>query len=260
MTPRRRALAVLGAAVAAAVVVGVAFAAKPKPAPKALPPPVTVFAASSLTDAFPAIDARETYSFAGSNTLAAQIASGAPADVFASANTTIPNMLYAQGLVEKPVDFTRNTLVIVVPRSNPADVNGVYDLARPGVRVDITNSSVPAGSYTLQILKNMNLTGPVLANVVSQENDVRTVLTKVALGQADAGLVYATDARSAAGQVSVVKLPAWAQPKVTYALAVVARSAHQAAAQAFVKEVLSKAGQSKLQYFGFLPLPAGSTT
>ena len=251
----------LAALLAALAIIGGATAAKPKPkpAPK-LAPPVTVFAASSLTDAFPAIDSRDTYSFAGSNTLAAQIMNGAPADVFASANTAIPAMLYAQGLVEKPVDFTRNTLVIVVPKTNPADINDVYDLAKPGVSVDIANSSVPVGSYTLAILKNMNLTAPILANVVSQETDVRTVLTKIALGQADAGFVYATDARSAAGQVTVVKLPAWAQPKVTYAMAVVTKSPNQTAAQAFVKEVLSKAGQAKLGYFGFLPLPSGSTT
>jgi len=257
---RRPALATVVALVALIGGAGVAGAAKPKAAPKPPSLPVTVFAASSLTDAFPAIDAHQTYSFAGSNTLATQIANGAPADVFASANTAIPSMLYAQGLVEKPVDFTRNTLVIVVPRSNRASVTGVYDLAKPGIRVDIANASVPVGSYTLAILKNMNLTAPVLANVVSQENDVRTVLTKVALGQVDAGFVYATDAKAAAGDVTVLKLPAWAQPKVTYAMAVVTRSPHQAAAQAFVKEVLSRAGQAKLQYFGFLALPPGSST
>jgi len=255
---RRRSVAGL---LAAFVLAAGAIAAGPaKPKQKPLPSPVTVFAASSLTDVFPAIDSRQIYSFAGSNTLATQIANGAPADIVASANTTIPNMLYTQGLVEKPVDFTRNTLVVVVPKTNPADITSVYDLTKSGVRIDIANSSVPVGSYTLSILKNMNLTTPVLANVVSQENDVRTVLTKVALGQADAGFVYASDAKTVAGLVTVLKLPAWAQPKVTYALAVVTRSPNQAAAQAFVKEVLSKAAQAKLQYFGFLPLPGGSPT
>ena len=100
--------------------------------------------ASSLTDVFPAIDpSDETYSFAGSNTLATQITNGAPADVFASANTTIPAALYAQGLVEKPVNFTRNTLVIVVPKSNPAGINDIYDLTKPGVKIDIANSGGP---------------------------------------------------------------------------------------------------------------------
>jgi molybdate transport system substrate-binding protein len=189
-----------------------------------------------------------------------QISNGAPADVFASATTTIPAMLYAQGLVEKPVNFTRNTLVIVVPKSDPAGIENIYDLTKPGVTIDVANAAVPVGAYTLQILKQMNLTTPILPNVVSQETDVRSVLTKVALGQADAGFVYATDAKTVPGQVRVIKVPAWAQPKVTYAMAVVTKSPNQAAAQAFVKEVLSKAGQAKLLAYGFLPLPAATTT
>ena len=217
--------------------------------------PINVFAAASLTDAFPAIDRNQTYSFAGSNTLATQIVNGAPADIFASANTTIPAMLYAQGFVDKPVNFTRNTLVIVVPKSNPAGIESVYDLTKPDVSIDVANPAVPVGSYTLQILKNMNLTARVMPNVVSQETDVRTVLTKIALGQADAGFVYATDARTVPTEVKVIKVPAWAQPKVTYAMAVVTKSPNQAAAQAFIKAVLSKAGQAKLRALGFLPLP-----
>jgi molybdate transport system substrate-binding protein len=222
-------------------------------------PPVTVFAAASLTDVFPALDPAETYSFAGSNTLATQITNGAPADVLASANATIPAALYTQGLVEKPVNFTRNTLVIVVPKSNPAGIRNIYDLTKPGVLIDVANPSVPVGSYTLTILKNMALTPKILPNVVSQETDVRTVLTKIALGQADAGFVYATDARTVPGDVTVIKVPAWAQPKVTYSMAVVTRSPNQAAAQAFVQRVLGKAGQAKLRAFGFLPLPSPST-
>jgi molybdate transport system substrate-binding protein len=248
--------AVLAAvAVLAAAAVGGSAAAAP-----VVTKPVTVYAAASLTDVFPAIDKNQTYSFAGSNTLATQIMNGAPADVFASANTTIPAMLYAQGLVEKPVNFTRNTLVIVVPKSNPAGIANIYDLTQPGVSVDVANSAVPVGSYTLQVLKQMNLTARILPNVVSQETDVRSVLTKVALGQADAGFVYATDAKTVPGQVKVIKVPAWAQPKVTYAMAVVTKSPNQAGAQAFVKEILSKAGQAKLLAYGFLPLPAATTT
>jgi molybdate transport system substrate-binding protein len=244
----QRAAAVLVALVAIA---GASAAAQPQTLA-----PVTVFAASSLTDVLPAIDPTGRFSFAGSNTLATQIGSGAPADVFASANTTIPAALYAQGLVEKPADFTRNTLVIVVPRSNPAGIENIYDLTKPGVSIDVAGPSVPVGSYTLSILRNMALTSRILPNVVSQETDVRTVLTKVALGQADAGFVYATDARTVPGQVTVIKVPAWAQPKVTYAMAVVTKSPNQAAAQAFVQAVLSKAGQAKLASFGFLPLPS----
>jgi molybdate transport system substrate-binding protein len=215
---------------------------------------ITVYAAASLTNVFPTIDSGPRYSFGGSNTLAAQIRLGAPADVFASANTSIPAQLFAQGLIEQPVNFTRNTLVIVVPKANPAGINSIYDLTKPGVKVDVANSAVPVGSYTLQILGQMNLTKAVLANVVSQETDVREVLAKVALGQVDAGFVYATDAQTVTGQVSVIKVPVWAQPKVTYAMAVVTKSPNQAAAQAFVQEVLSKAGQATLQSQGFLPL------
>lgn len=215
---------------------------------------ITVYAAASLTNVFPAIDSGPRYSFGGSNTLATQIRLGAPADVFASANTSIPAQLFAQGLIEQPVNFTRNTLVIVVPKANPAGINSIYDLTKPGVKVDVANSAVPVGSYTLQILGQMNLTKAVLANVVSQETDVREVLAKVALGQVDAGFVYATDAQTVIGQVGMIKVPVWAQPKVTYAMAVVTKSPNQAAAQAFVQEVLSKAGQATLQSQGFLPL------
>lgn len=244
----------LAAVASGAAIVGAAGAAAATPAPKPFDP-IYVFASSSLTDVFPAIDQSETYSFAGANTLATQIANGAPADVFASANTAIPATLYAQGLVQKPVDFTRNTLVIVVPKANPAGINNIYDLTRPGVSIDIANPGVPVGSYTLSILKNMALSSKIISNVVSQENDVRTVLTKIALGQADAGFVFATDARTVPDQVKVIKVPAWAQPKVTYSMAVVTRSPNQAAAQAFIKQVLSKAGQAKMRAFGFLALP-----
>jgi molybdate transport system substrate-binding protein len=248
--PRRRALALSFAVLAAGAGAGATSAA----VAGASVTGITVYAASSLTDVFPAIDPGPKYSFAGSNTLAAQITLGAPADVFASANTTIPAQLFAKGLIEQPVDFTRNTLVIVVPKANPAGVHSIYDLTKPGVTIDIANSGVPVGSYTLQVLGQMNLTKAVLTNVVSQETDVRTVLSKVALGQVDAGFVYSTDAQTVPGQVTVINVPAWAQPKVTYAMAVVKNSPNQAAAQAFVNEVLSKAGQAQLLKFGFLPL------
>src|SRR5262249_42500696 len=179
---------------------------------------ITVFAAASLTDVFPKIDGAERYSFGGSNTLAAQIQQGAPADLFASANMTLPNQLYAKGLCSKPVVFTRNTLVVVVPKSNPAAIKSVYSLTKPGIKLDIAASGVPVGSYTLQVLKNMNLSASVLKNVVSQETDVREVLSKVALGEADAGFVYSTDAKTVPGQVTVIKVPAWAQPKVQYGI------------------------------------------
>jgi len=214
---------------------------------------VTVYAAASLTDVFPKIDSSQKYQFGGSNTLTAQIQQGAPADVFASANMTLPNQLNAKGLCSKPVVFTRNALVIVVPKSNPAGIHSVYDLAKSGVKLDIAASGVPVGSYTLQILKNMNLSSVVLKNVVSQETDVREVLAKVALGEADAGFVYSTDAKTVPGQVTVLKVPAWAQPKVQYGICVVQSSPNKTDAQAFVNKVMSKAGQAKLLAAGFLP-------
>jgi molybdate transport system substrate-binding protein len=217
---------------------------------------VTVFAAASLTDVFPAIDKSNTYSFAGSNALATQITNGAPADVFASANTTLPAQLFASGVVEKPVVFTRNTLVIVVPKPNPAGIKSIYDLAKPGVKIDVANSAVPVGSYTLQVLDQMGLRSAVTANFVSQETDVRTVLSKVQLGQADAGFVYSTDAQTVPGQVTVIKVPAWAQPKIAYSMAIVAKSQNKAAAQAFIDEVLSKSGQATMLKYGFLPISA----
>jgi molybdate transport system substrate-binding protein len=216
---------------------------------------ITVYAAASLTDVFPKIDGAERYAFGGSNTLAAQIQQGAPADVFASANTSLPGQLYAKGLCSKPVVFTRNALVIVVPSANPAGIHGIYDLTRDSLKIVVAGPGVPVGSYTLQILRNMNLTAAVTKNVVSQETDVREVLAKVALGEADAGFVYATDAKTVPGKVKVVKVPAWAQPKVQYGICVVSASGKAAAARAFITRLLAKPAQAKLVAAGFLPRP-----
>ena len=168
---------------------------------------ITVYAAASLTDVFPKIDSSPRYSFAGSNALATQITLGAPADVFASANLTLPNQLFQKGVCSQPVVFTRNALVIVVPKANPKNIHSVYDLAKSGVKLVVAGPGVPVGSYTLQILKNMNLTASVTKNIVSQETDVREVLAKVALGEADAGFVYSTDAKTVPGKVTVLKVP-----------------------------------------------------
>jgi molybdate transport system substrate-binding protein len=214
---------------------------------------LTVYAATSLTDVFPKIDSAQRYSFGGSNTLAAQIQQGAPADVFASANTTLPQQLYANGLCSKPVVFTRNALVIVVPTSNPARIRSVYDLSKAGVKLVVAGAAVPVGGYTLQVLRNMNLSTGVLKNVVSRETDVREVLSKVALGEADAGFVYSTDAKTVPGRVTVVKVPAWAQPKVQYGACIVQRSPNKADAQAFVNRLVGKPAQAKLIAAGFLP-------
>ena len=118
---------------------------------------LTIYAAASLTNVFPKIDHGERYAFAGSNTLAAQIRQGAPADVFAAADTKLPAQLHAAGLCGKPVVFTRNALVVVVPRRNPAHVNALRDLARPGVKVVVAAAGVPVGDYTTKVLQRTGL-------------------------------------------------------------------------------------------------------
>jgi molybdate transport system substrate-binding protein len=238
----------LRAFAAAAVLSVVASTAQASPSAQ-----VTVYAAASLTNVFPRIDGGQRYSFGGSNTLAAQIQQGAPADVFASANMTLPQQLFEKNLCSRPVVFTRNTLVIVVPRSNPAKLRSIYDLRGKGIKLVIAGPGVPVGNYTLQVLRNMNLSAAVLPNVVSRETDVREVLAKVALGETDAGFVYATDAKVDASRLRILKVPAWAQPKVQYGICVVTGSSHKSDAQAFVKKVLSKPGQARLRAAGFLP-------
>jgi len=213
-------------------------------------PKLTIFAAASLTEAFQAFDPNETYSFAGSNTLAAQIKQGAPVDVFASASPQYTQDLYRQKLVEKPVTFASNRLVLIVPKSNPAGLTSVYDLARKDVKLVVAAPAVPAGSYTRTVLRKLGLSS-VLTKVVSQESDVKGVVGKVALGQADAGFVYVTDVRPVAGDVTSIRIPAWAQPRVRYEIAVVASSPRKAAARAWVKRVLAKPGQTALARAGF---------
>ena len=213
---------------------------------------VTVYAAASLTNAFPALAPGELYSFGGSNDLAAQVEQGAPADVFASANMTLPEELHAKGLCSKPVVFTRNELVVIVPKANPARIGRIRALTRPHVRIVIAAAGVPVGDYTLAVLDKLHLAAEVLKNVVSRESDVRGVLSKVALGEADAGFVYATDAQTALGRLQEIEVPARAESEVQYAICVVSGSSRQAAARAFVEHVLSPAGQRTLRRYGFL--------
>lgn len=250
MLLRRRPLLLTSVVLAAACVALATLALRAQATPQAR---ITVYAAASLTDVFPRIDGSQRYSFGGSNMLAAQIEHGAPADVFASANTRLPSRLHAKRLCSKPVVFARNALVIVVPSANPARIRSVRDLTLPGVKVVVAGPGVPVGDYTLEALKHARLSTAVLANVVSRETDVREVLAKVALGEADAGLVYATDAKTVAGRVTVIRLPARAQPTVRYGICVVEASGNAAAARAFVATVLSKTGQAKLAAAGFLP-------
>ena len=217
--------------------------------------PLTIYAATSLTDAFRAFDPAERYSFAGSNTLEMQIRNGAPADVFASAAPLNTQRLYRDGLVDKPVTFTSNRLALIVPRSNPAEIRSIYDLRRKPVKLVIAGAAVPVGAYTRTVLRRMGLSS-VLSKVVSQETDVSAVTGKVALGQADAGFVYVTDAKAVADRVTVVRIPAWAQPRVRYEIAVVSKSSNKAAARAWIRTLLSARGQAALKEYGFLPPPA----
>jgi molybdate transport system substrate-binding protein len=209
-----------------------------------------VLAASSLTDVFPRIDAGNKYSFGGSDTLATQITQGAPADVFAAASPKYPEQLFQKGLVLKPVVFATNKLVVVTPSSNPAGIGSVYDLCKSGVKIDIGDKAVPIGSYTRQMLTNLGLQC-ALTHVVSNEQNVRDILTKVSLGEADAGFVYITDAKTVAGKVKTIFLPGWAQPHVKYEIAVLKSSSNQPAAAAFIAKVLSKSGQKLLKAAGF---------
>ena len=217
---------------------------------------ITVFAGSSMTSVLPEVDPGNTYSFGSTGTLATQITNGAPADVLMGANTTTCASLYASGVAEKPVNFTRNTLEVVVPKANPAGITSIYDLTKPGITIDEAASTVPVGSYTVQVLNQMGLNGAVQANVVSQETSDANVVAKVALGQVDAGFVYLSDYVINPTQLSLIRVPAWAQPKITYSMCVISKSPNQAGAQAWVSRILSPAGQAIFVKDGFLPLTA----
>ena len=216
--------------------------------------PLTIYAAASLTEVFKGYDSSQQYNFAGSNVLETQIKNGAPADIFASAAPLNTQRLFAAGVVDKPVTFTANRLALIVPKSNPAGLKSIYDLNSKSVKLVVANAAVPVGGYTRTVLRKMNLSS-VLSKVVSNESDVKAVTGKVALGQADAGFVYATDARPVSDQVTVIRIPAWAQPRVRYEIAVVSKSANKAAAQAWIKGILSAKGQTALKNAGFLALP-----
>ena len=228
-----------------------AIAALALPAATSAVSGITVFAAASLTDVFPKIDSGPRYSFAGSDALALQIRNGAPADVFASASPAQPEALYKDGIVLRPRWFATNRLTLIVPRANPAGIKSVFDLRRSGVKLVIGTTTVPIGSYTRQVLSRLGITSAVMKNVVSQESDVKGIVSKVALGQADAGFVYVTDARAVANDVKKIAIPAWSQPTVRYEIAVVAGSSHRAAAQAFVNELATKRGRRMLVANGF---------
>jgi molybdate transport system substrate-binding protein len=222
---------------------------------------LTVSAATSLRDAFTAYGrtfgaADVRFSFAGSDQLAAQIRSGARPDVFAAADTSLPQALFAAGLLERPVQFASNRLVIAVPAGG-SKVRGLTDLGRRGVAVATGTRSVPVGSYAAQVLDRLpaSLRRRILANVRSSEPDVAGIVGKLTQGAADAGFVYLTDVRAAAGRLRAIRLPARLAPRVAYAAGVVRGSGRRAAAVRFVRGLVSGAGRRRLRAAGFGPPP-----
>jgi molybdate transport system substrate-binding protein len=234
---------------------------------------LTIFTAASLTDAFKEMGAnleqanpgtKVIFNFAGSPTLRTQLAQGARADVFASADE--PNMQGAQKegtIASEPQLFVRNQLVAIVPAANTAQVLRLQDLAKPGIKLVLTNKEVPVGNYSRQALTKMGQDaafGPefvtrVLANLVSEETNVKQVVAKVQLGEADAGIVYSSDVTPAVREaVQVLVIPETFSVIARYPIAVVREAPNAAGARAFIDYVLSPAGQAILTKHGFLPV------
>lgn len=211
--------------------------------------PLTVYAAASLTDVFEAIDSAARFNFAGSDDLATQLREGAKADVYAAASPRYPQELFAEGLVKRPQTFATNRLVLIVPRDNRKAIESLADLGEPGVKLVIGAEGVPVGDYTREVLERAGRSD-VLRSVVSEEEDVRGVLGKVALGEADAGFVYATDVAAAAEDVRAIELTA-AQARIEYQVAVVRDAASRDQALAFVRTLLGEQGRSSLRAAGF---------
>jgi molybdate transport system substrate-binding protein len=224
-------------------------------------PTLTVSAATSLKTALTAYgedfpDAEVRSSFAGSDQLAAQIRQGVKPDVFASANTTLPEQLFKEGLVEKPRVFAANRLVLAVPATG-AKVAGLDDLAKPGTTIAMGSATVPIGSYTRKVLAKLppDEAKAIMANVRSNEPDVGGVVGKVAQGAVDAGFVYVTDVKAAGGELRAIDLPGKLEPQVSYGVAVVKGAKHPEQAKAFVDGLVSGDGRKRLDAAGFLPPP-----
>jgi molybdate transport system substrate-binding protein len=217
---------------------------------------IKVFAAASLTAAFTEVGqqytsanggTKVTFNFAGSQALATQIQQAAPADVFASADTT--NMDKVKDLVGTPQNFASNLLQIVVEKGNPKGVKTLDDLANPDLKVVLAAPDVPAGKYAAEALN----TAKVTVKPVSEEDNVKAVVTKVSLGEADAGIVYVTDVTAGGDKVEGVDIPKDQNVTATYPIATV--EAGKDKAQAFLDLVLSDQGQQVLKQYGFLPPP-----
>jgi molybdate transport system substrate-binding protein len=241
------------------------------------PATLNVFAAASLTEAFGEIgtnfhaahpNVTVSYNFGGSDTLATQITQGAPADVFASANAAQMDVVVKGGQVvgTSVATFAHNRLVVIYPKANPAGLTTLQDLAKAGVKVDLAASSVPVGKYALDFLAKASADtafgasykDTVLKNVVSYETDVKVVLTKVSLGEADAGIVYTTDAATKADAVGTLAIPDALNSVALYPIAPVKSSTQVKVAAQFVSYVASNDGQAVLAKYGFLPGSTGS--
>jgi molybdate transport system substrate-binding protein len=218
----------------------------------------TVYGAASLSSAFPQIDSRPTYNFAGSNQLQLQIERGAPADLFASASPTEAQALFRESRCSRPVTFATNILVMITPTANPARLRSVYGLRPGGRRLAVGTAGVPIGAYTRQLLRRMQLTSILSTNTVSLEPNVNSIVAKVGLGSADAGFSYYTDYLAAKSRLRVFRLPTWTQPPVRYQMCVVKRpGADTASANRFMQRVRSSRGRSILKRFGFGLTPRG---
>jgi molybdate transport system substrate-binding protein len=240
---------------------------------------LTIFAAASLTGAFnetaQAFEANNSgvsvaFNYAGSQILATQIKQGASADIFASADQKNMKTVQDAGLMNNSsiTIFVQNKLSIIVPTGNPASITSLSDLQKPNVKLDICNSSVPCGSYTVQMLakaSNSSSYGPsfgnnVMANVVSEETNVNDVVAKVALGQADAGIVYKSDVPAAyQSKVQVITIPDSVNPLAQYPIGVVSSSQNAQLAQSFINYVTSPDGQAILLKYGFIIPPKNAT-
>jgi molybdate transport system substrate-binding protein len=250
---RRRvaAMAVAGAIGVFAVLATSAATGHAAPVAHAAKIRLDILGAASLTNVFPEIAPLENYTFNGSGALETDIQQGAPADVYAAANEADPEALYTAGLVYKPVEFATNLLVMIVPKDNPAHITSVADITKPGVKIVVCNSTVPCGDYAATAFANLGITAAADANIVSEDIDVTQVVAQIAAGEGDVGFVYITDALSAKGKVKPILLPAQAMPHTKDFICVVKDTPNLAAAQAFVKLVLSAKGQKILRAAGF---------
>jgi molybdate transport system substrate-binding protein len=263
VSKRVRRVVLVALAASAAVAAWSPAGAAAKTAARKLSGSITVSAAASLTEVFTTmgVDFQKlhkgttvTFNFGASSALAAQIQGGAPADVFASADgANMQKVVTSKQVTARPTDFTANLLTIAVKKGNPKHVAGLADLPGLGV-ISECAASVPCGKYATQMLTQDGISIP--STKVTLGQDVKATLSAVSTGDADAAIVYVTDAKSAAGTVAQVKIPASLNVLAVYPIAPIASSQNPNLAKAWVDYVLSAKGQKTLAKFGFLPVPA----